>query len=283
MRDGGRLYANRLERTARDLLQTGSALPNERVELRGHDFLDFGASKGGCIDFACRRLGGRKGLGVDIDPKKVARMQELGYDCVEADVTDLKLPAGSVRFVTMSHVLEHLPDPNAVRLAVASAARVASDFLFIQGPFFDADEVLARHGLKFYWSDWLGHRCHVTTGLLRQALESEGLGDYYLMARVPVVDSNDPAVHPLASPRNQHDYQPGEHPPKSRTLFVPPDFPEPIYREMVCVVRLRRCFSGWPDVVRGRKGCELIHGTLPWPVAPTERGAASVSKGDSLR
>lgn len=240
-------------------------MPDTGVTLDGHDFLDFGASKGGCIDFALRRLGGRKGLGVDIDPKKVAQMRDLGFDCVEGDVTNLKLRAGSVRFVTMSHMLEHLPDLDAVQRAIGTAARVSSDFLFIQGPYFDADEALAAQGLKFYWSDWGGHTCHVTTSRLRGALDALGLRDYLVMARVPVVDSADPAIHPLSSPRNQHDYQPGEHPDKPFVTFSPPAFPEPIYREMVCVVRLRRRFRGWDDVVRARLGCERLHGTLPWP------------------
>lgn len=242
-------------------------MPNTGMTLDGHDFLDFGASKGGCIDFALRRLGGRKGLGVDIDPKKVAQMRSLGYDCVEADVTDLRLRRRSVRFVTMSHMLEHLPDLDAVRRVVAAAARVSSDFLFIQGPYFDADEALAARGLKFYWSDWRGHTCHVTTTHLRGVLDALGLRHYMVMARVPVADSTDPAIHPVSSPRNQHDYEPGEHPPKPFVEFSPPAFPDRIYREMVCVVRLRRRFRGWDDVVRARAGCEWIHGTLPWPSA----------------
>ena len=246
-------------------------VPYTGVALDGHDFLDFGASKGGCIDFALRRLGGRKGLGVDNDPKKVAQMRSLGYDCIEGDVTNLNLRARSVRFVTMSHVLEHLPDLEAVRRAVGSAARVSSDFLFIQGPYFDADEALAARGLKFYWSDWGGHTCHVTTPRLGAVLDALRLRDYLIMARVPVLGSADPAIHPLSSPRNQHDYAPDEHPPKPVVDFAPPDFPDPIYREMVCVVRLRRRFHGWADVARARLGCELIHGTLPWPPVSTPK------------
>ena len=256
-------------------------MSDKGVTLDGHDFLDFGASKGGCIDFALRRLGGRKGLGVDIDPRKVARMKSLGYDCVEADVTDLRLRARAVRFVTMSHMLEHLPDLDAVQRTIGTAARVASDFLFIQGPYFDADEALAARGLKFYWSDWGGHTCHLTSRLLRGVLDALRLRDYLVMARVPVADSHDPAIHPVSSPRDQHDYQPGEHPAKPFVEFSPPAFPDPVYREMVCVVRLRRRFPGWNDVVRARAGCEPLHGTLPWPpAAAPDRG---VQPGGLLR
>lgn len=232
------------------------------MDLKGFDFLDFGASKGGCIEFAKARLGGANGIGVDIDPRKVAQMRTLGYDCLEGDVTQLDLPENSVRFATMSHVLEHLPDLDAVRRALISGARVASDFLFIQGPFFDADRTLASDGLKFYWSDWSGHKCHLTTAQLCDVLEALALPNYVCMGRLPVTGSDDSAIHPLDSGRNEHEYRPGVHPPKPKVQFVPPRYPAPVYREMVCVVRLRD-FRGWRGVVAARKGCELIASTVP--------------------
>lgn len=230
------------------------------IDLAEYDFLDFGASsRGGCMEFACRRLGGTRGLGVDINPKAVIACREAGYECVQGDVTDLDLPALSVRFVTMSHVLEHLPDLPAVGKAIGNAARVASDFLFIQGPFFDADEELRRVGLKFYWSDWpSAHSVHLTIAQLVRTLEDLGLGDYVAMARVPVESSLDPAIHPLASPPSQHDYVAGTHPPKPHVKFDPP-----LFREMVCVVRLRR-FPDWSRVVQARRSCQFVSGTLPF-------------------
>ena len=228
------------------------------MDLQRYDFLDFGASKGGCIDFAVAKLGGRRGLGVDVDATKVDAMRARGYDCIVGDVANLDLPPKSVRFVTMSHFLEHLPDLATVRKAVQTAARVATHFLFIQGPFFDADSYLREHGLKFYWSDWKGHPCHLTIAQLVATFEALGLKDYVALARVPVESSLDAAIHPLASPRNQHDYLPGEHPPKPAVAFE-----RPLYREMVCLVRLQR-FLGWRRVVQARRGCVFVRGTLPF-------------------
>ena len=232
------------------------------MDLSGYDFLDFGASKGSLFEFARARLGGTNGLGVDVDPRKVARTRSLGYDCVVGDVTQIDLPGDSVRFVTMSHILARLPDLEAVRRTLAGAARVASDFLFIQGPFFDADGPLARDGLKLYWSAWTDHRCHLTTKALRETLEALGLRDYVCMGRDEVAGSHDPAVHPLDSPPDQHDYDADVHPPKPAVTFAAPRYLEPVYREMVCIVRLRE-FPGWPDVVAARKGCEWIAPKLP--------------------
>ena len=232
------------------------------TDLANIDFLDFGASKGGSIDFAIRSLGGKSGLGVDNDSAKVARMRSLGYACLEADITRLDMPADSVRFVVMSHILEHLPGMDTVRRTLESAARVATDFLYIQGPYFDADDALATQGLKFYWSDWHGHTCHLTTWELMELLHELGLASYVLQGRVPVTGSSDPTIHPLASPRDQHDYQQEVHPAKPAVVFAPPLHKRPIYREFVCVVRLRD-FDGWNAVVRARRGCEFIDGTMP--------------------
>lgn len=228
------------------------------MDLRHYDFLDFGASKGGCIDFATAQLGGRRGLGVDVDPKKVEAMRSLGYDCIVGDVADLDLPPKSVRFVTMSHFLEHLPDFATVRKAVQSAAKVATHFLFIQGPFFDADDRLREHGLKFFWSDWSGHKCHLTTDQLVATLENLGLTDYVALARVPVESSLDAAIHPLASPRNQHHYAPGEHAPKpGRGVRAAALSRDGLPRALAALLRLKR-------IVRARRGCVFLRGSLPF-------------------
>lgn len=226
------------------------------------DFLDFGASKGGSIEFAKKLLGGGHGVGVDRDAAKVEQMKSMGYECIEADITSLDLAPNSVRFVMMSHVLEHLPDLEAIRCTVESAARVARDFLYIQGPNFDADAALSTQGFKFYWSDWHGHTYRLTTWELISLLHELGCTSYVLMGRLPVPGSWDAAVHPLASPRDQHDYDPEIHPPKPRVVFGRPVHKSRVYREFVCVVRLR-AFVGWESIVSARRGCEMIDGTLP--------------------
>lgn len=240
---------------------------NPGVSLEGYEFLDFGASKGASINFGVRRLGGTRGLGIDLDPEKVRQMSEKGFDCIEADATRLQFPPGSVRFVVMSHFLEHLPGLEQAERAVESAARTASDFLFIQGPYFDADEYLEARGFKLYWSDWTGHPCHLTTGQLREILLRLGLEDHVMMVCDEITDSSDPAVHPLDSPPDQHDYDLGIHPDKPYVKFA-----RPLYRSIVCYVRLRP-FEGWEQVLQApRKGMRLEHsveGVLSSPQSPS--------------
>lgn len=75
------------------------------------------------------------------------------------DATELGLEK-QVRFVSMLDFLEHLPDLDTVRAAIASAAEAASDFLFIRHPSFEGKEVLADKGLIQYWWRWSGHTAH---------------------------------------------------------------------------------------------------------------------------
>ena len=224
----------------------------DRRALSGYDFLDFGSSKGGCIRFAENRLGGIRGLGVDNRRSSVEMTRTMGYDCIEGDITNIELPENAVRFVTLSHVLEHLPDLRAVRRVIESASIVATDFLFIQGPWFDGDAYLESLGLKLFWSDWHGHPCHLTTSQLKRIFSDIRLVNYVVMGRVSILTSADSAVHPLSSPRDQHGYDVFLHPKKPQLAFD-----RDIYSELVCYVQLRP-LSYWDDLMRARTGCRVV-------------------------
>ncbi|MCY4057236.1 MAG: methyltransferase domain-containing protein, partial [Gammaproteobacteria bacterium] len=123
-------------------------IDSTELPLNGYDFLDIGSSKGGSMDFARGKLGGKRGLGVDLNPANVETMRLRGYDCLHGDISEMAFPAKSVRFAVMNHVLEHMPLPKGYK-AVECAKTVATDFIYIRGPYFDADAYLRRHGLKF--------------------------------------------------------------------------------------------------------------------------------------
>ena len=213
--------------------------------LYDFDFLDFGSSKGGSIDFAMKRLGGRRGLGIERKRALVTKMRESGYQCVHGDISAIELPPNAVRFVTMNHILEHLPNLEAVLRTMTRAATVASDFLYIRGPWFDADEHLKECGLKLYWSDWHGHPCHLTIADLQGILRELDIERYLFVAVTPIKDSGDPAVHPITSPINQHDYNAAVHPTKPVLSFG-----IDVYRELACLVRL----TSLPDLDHLFKG-----------------------------
>ena len=221
-------------------------------DLRDFDFLDFGTGNGRSIDFAKLCLGGRRGLGIEKKREPAERLRNSGYECIHGDVTSLEFPRDAVRFVTMSHFLEHLPDASAVRDAVEAGATAASDFLFIQGPWFDADEYLKDLGLKLYWSDWHGHPCHLTTHQLREILQDLGLVDHVFLSGTPIRDSRDRAVHPLESPPEQHDYVRAIHPEKPSVRFD-----VDVYREFACFVRLRP-LGNWDRLLTARKTWRVL-------------------------
>ncbi|GEM_PF-1291545 len=244
--------------------------------LSAFDFIDLGASEGGSIRFAQERLGGGRALAIDIDPHKVARIRAAGLDCIQGDATALRLPPGSVRFAVLSHFLEHLPDRDAVRRAIVSAAEVATDFLFIRGPCFDADDYLAGLGLKFFYSDWVGHRCHLTSGDLVDSLHGAGLHHYKLLLVGPTANAQDPFLHPLSSPPDQHKYDPTRHAKKPAV-----EFGRPVFKGIVVFVRLRP-FNAWPTLLHAVETAfppPVFYPTLPGGSAgarPTEPALSQV-------
>ena len=222
---------------------------NLELDIKNYDFVDFGASVGGSIEFAKQALGGKNGLGVDIDPNKVKKMQDAGLDAYCADFTKLPFPKKSVRFVIISHVLEHLPSLEIAKATVKQACNLATDFVFIQGPYYDGDEYLKKLVLKFFWSDWKAHTCHFKVKDMRDTLSELNITDYKIFMNKNVDDSMSPFIHPLNSPWNQHDYDSSVHPPKHLITFE-----KKLYREFVCYIKLRPDVENWDKIIKARKG-----------------------------
>jgi hypothetical protein len=203
--------------------------------FQGYDFLDFGCSKGDSMKFAQDTFGGR-GLGLDFDADKVEIAKRAGFDAVQQDVTQLSPKTmGRVRYVIMSHFLEHLPTINYAKRCIASACSVAREFVLIQQPYFDADGYLFERGLKLYWSDWHGHLNHMTSlqfyNILSVVAPKLGIKRFLIGRRFPLTDSAAPEIHPLASPQDQGTWLPEEHAPKGKCKF---DFP--VFRDTFAIV-----------------------------------------------
>src|SRR5690606_2519300 len=100
-----------------------------------HDFYDFGCSQGGSIAHAMKHFGGKCGLGIDVDARKVEATRARGF---EAEVLDiLTLPEKKqVRFVTMMHFLEHLDSYATASAMLRMACAVSREFVYVAQPFF---------------------------------------------------------------------------------------------------------------------------------------------------
>ena len=108
--------------------------------LKRADFIDLGASRGNSLLY-CQKLFGGRGVGIDVNPRKVEEARAKGLDVVLADARTLELPRG-VRFVSACDFLEHLPDLATAREILAGVARAATDFIFIRHPSFEGEEML---------------------------------------------------------------------------------------------------------------------------------------------
>jgi hypothetical protein len=203
------------------------------IDITSFDFADFGCSNGSSIQFGIKILKGRKGLGIDIDPKKVASAKAAGYDAIKGDFCNLDLPDGCVDFTILSHTLEHLPTLDCAKEAIKNAIRISRKFVFIRGPFFDADDYLKSLGLKFYWSDWTGHTLHLKAEQVMNILEDINAPNYEIYGRVLLNSSIDATIHPLSSLKNQHQWELEKHGVKPILTLT-----KPVYREFVGIIWL---------------------------------------------
>lgn len=210
------------------------------LENANADFLDFGCSTGGSIAFAQQRFGGRNGVGIDIDADKVKKAQQAGFEAALYDINNIP-DEKLARFVVMSHFLEHVPSPFDVKAFIQKACTISSEFVYIQQPFFDADSYLFRKGLKFFSSDWSGHPNRMTSlelWLVLRDLREAGLPiTFSLHGYKRIVNSEDPYVHPITSPIDQHGYDEKRHPPKDSSI----EFDGNVFQELIGLITLPGC------------------------------------------
>lgn len=212
-----------------------------------YDFADFGSCEGGSIDYCMRRFNAPRGLGIDILQNEVDKMRCRGFDALCADITTFDCPTASFRFVSMMDFLEHLPDFDVVERILASAKRIARDFLFIRHPSFEDEHYLRAVGLKQYWTDWPGpggHTAKMTVADFARIFDKLDLTQYTFFFRNPAYDSSDPAILPHDAPQNQHHYSESDHGPKPFTQF-----PRPLYGQIDIFVALRPIYpADWQRI-----------------------------------
>jgi hypothetical protein len=203
--------------------------------IRQHaiDFLDFGCSQGASLAYGEETFGGRRGLGIDLSPSKVEIAIASGHRAVVGDATQLMVPDRSVDFVLMVHFLEHLPTFKAAQQSIASAIRVAKEFVYIRHPWFDADAELFRLGYKMFWSDWIGHRLHFDSLSFVKALSRLGFeGRWCLMGRSQIRDTRHDAIIPLFAKTDSF-----QVPVAEAARRRPVTFAAPVFREIACILQ----------------------------------------------
>ncbi|HOY76919.1 MAG TPA: class I SAM-dependent methyltransferase [Hyphomonadaceae bacterium] len=172
------------------------------ISLADADYIDFGCSAGGSLKWGRERFGGKVGVGVDIDPKKIALARAAGANAVLADASQLELEPGAVSYCTMVHFLEHLPGLQVAGKCIRSAVRVARDFVYIRHPWFNSDFDLYTLGYKFYWSDWKGHTCNLGLAQMDYIIRRSKVEEWTMYGITPVTNLDDPNIIELTAPRD---------------------------------------------------------------------------------
>ena len=215
-----------------DLYEESPDSLREKLIEGSFDFLDFGCSKGGSLRFGRNKLQGRRGLGIDIDAKKVNTTRAAGLEACQADIRELAAYPDCVNFVVMSHFLEHLPNLSDAAACISTACTAARKFVFIRQPWFDSDGYLFARNLKLYWSDWDGHPNAMSSlQLFRSLRQVKGAPRVRIYGKDRIWNSDDRAVIPLSAPKNSQEWDSTRHGEKPQM-----NFEMPVYRELAAFV-----------------------------------------------
>lgn len=116
------------------------AMPRRRAQIEAYCrhlprrpgvVMDFGCGEGAFLNVA-RQLGWRA-LGIDFDPVAVATAQARGFAVEQGGEECVATHQEEFDYITISHVVEHVPDPKALLLAAFGALRPGGG-LFIETP-----------------------------------------------------------------------------------------------------------------------------------------------------
>jgi SAM-dependent methyltransferase len=181
------------------------------TSFKKYDFIDLGCGDGASLVNFEKKIGGR-GLGIELNRRKVKKAQELGRNVVHGNALSLSKIPGKVDFVTCDNFLEHLLSHDEVEKMLEQAVKVARKFVYIRHPSFEDIDYLATLKLKTYWSDWRGHTAMLRVSDLVDMLFRQGIHALKVVPVGRIHDSGDGRVIPLDAPADQHDYVPGHGP-----------------------------------------------------------------------
>lgn len=215
---------------------------NKEYELDSQlDFLDLGGGTGGSFEMVKKKFICDRGLAIDVEKKKIQEAIANGIPAIQLDASNLSIfQNNACKFISMVHMLEHLPSVGLASSVLKESIRVASDFLFIRGPMFYSN-YLSKHGFKFYWSDWRGHTLMIEPDeILKIIHQSSKIASSEISYIKQVESSSNECIHPLGSKRDRHQYDSSIDPPKAMGFI----FDKPLYKEFELIVKLNKSDQG---------------------------------------
>lgn len=227
--------------------------------LSDYDFLDIGCGDGHTMIIGRAQFLGERGLGIDKDEASVAKAKDAGHNALVADALTFDPAPHRFDFLTAYHILEHLPSLESVASLIARMPMLARHFAFVAIPSFEGEDYLKQLGLRQYWTNWVGHPCHITVNDLVDALAACGLAEFEMRCVDLVLSSSHPSIVPVGA-QDELEYDPSKHGPK-------PSLPlrQKVFREVQALVRMpggdlsrwntaRRCFFFSEDAA----ACHLV-------------------------
>jgi hypothetical protein len=180
-------------------------------------FIDFGGGFGASLAYYQREFGGR-GLGIEIEPHKVDAARAKGRGVVEGSLFDVpRRPL--VRYVTADNVLEHMDSIEQVEEALALAAAVADEFIYVRHPSFEDEDYLRSLGVSGTWVHRSGHRAHVRLSDFLAMATRLGIDRVEIHPAGLIRDTSDPEIVPIGTPKNDLTYDPETHDPRPEVTF----------------------------------------------------------------
>ena len=217
----------------------------DNINYDEFDFIDMGCGTADRGYFLAKRVfGAGRCLGIDIDDDKVQiALREIennpelceNYTVICEDMTNFggENVKDKFRFATANHFLEHVPGFSVAKDILDAAINASREFVFVRQPWFDNDAELFKMGLKTYYSDWNGHLNPLTSyNFYRMGRDFKLKGsikDFVILGLTKIQNSSNPIIHPLASPFNEHNYDPIRHPYKDVNIEF-----EGLYKD-ICV------------------------------------------------
>jgi SAM-dependent methyltransferase len=160
-----------------------------RLAPRRRRLLDVGAHAGRFVSLACR--GGWAAEGLELNPRTAAyAAHRTGKSIRQMNVHDVDMSTAAFDAITLTDVLEHIPDP--VRVLVRVAELLAPDgWVAVKVPC-GPTQVLKEHWRGRLYrryrptvADNLVHVSHFSPGSLRRALEGAGFADVSVEPAAP--------------------------------------------------------------------------------------------------
>lgn len=208
----------------------------DRDFFKNVNYIDVGCSKGDSMIHLKPFFPNKRGIGIDIAKHKIEIATSRGLEAYLVDLFDLPQEK-CVEFITMYHLLEHLTSDISTYDFMKKTVEISEDFIFIRQPYFDADKSLEKLGLKFFWSDWIGHpnKMHYREFVdIFEGFKSEGLiKDYNIFGHIPITNSTSDTIIPFNAPVDQLEYDKVKHGKKPIVHF---NFLA--YREIMAVARI---------------------------------------------